>query len=435
MKKPIIWFAFDDNVYLCDRFGSPSQLFSKSSYYKTKRVLIVALLLLWVLPVSVAQTYSPNVITTTVPFLTTAIDARGTALGFGGVATSPDAFSMFYNPAKYAFMSNDHTMIASGFNAINYMVPDQYALFDAFAQKIGRSAIAATARYNTSGEIEIRDEYNQSLGTYRPHEFAIDLAYSRRFGDYLSAGVAGRFIHYALNTGMLGYEAKSSSIACDASVYYKRPLGNFVDMSLGAAITNIGTKMAYGYADGRKDFIPTTLRLGSGFKFNFHPKNTLALNLEFNKLMVPTPPIVARDDYGNPMYNDDGSYQILYGMDDNVSVFRGMFQSFYDAPGYALNTMGEYERVGAFYEEMCEINTGLGLEYNLADHFFVRTGYYHVPSLKGGVNCLTEGLGMHFGIFGMDLSYSWYIFNRTGVVTNSQLAASSRLRWDMYFAF
>ena len=402
---------------------------------KTRRILIVALLLLGALPVSVAQTYSPNVITTTVPFLTNAFDARGTALGFGGVATSPDAFSMFYNPAKYAFMKNDHTMIASGFNAINYMVPNQYALFDAFAQKIGRSAIATTVRYYVGGEMEIRDAYNQSLGIVKPMEFAIDLAYSRRFGDYLSAGLAGRFIYSGLTAESLGYSAKSYSVACDVSAYYQRPLGSLVDLSAGAAITNIGTKMSYNSAERYKDFIPTTLRFGAGFKFNFHPKNTLTVNLEFNKLLVPTPPIVARDDNGNYMYNDDGSYQILYGMDNNVSVLRGMFQSFYDAPGYALNKMGEYERVGSFYEEMCEINTGIGLEYNLADHFFVRTGYYHVPSLKGGVNCLTEGVGMYFGIFGMDLSYSWYIFNRTGVVTNSQFAATSRLRWDMYFAF
>ena len=156
---------------------------------KTRRILIVALLLLGALPVSVAQTYSPNVITTTVPFLTNAFDARGTALGFGGVATSPDAFSMFYNPAKYAFMKNDHTMIASGFNAINFVVPDQYALFDAFAQKIGRSAIAATARYQQSNDVTLIDAFGQIMGYYNPQEFAIDLAYSRRFGDYLSAGV------------------------------------------------------------------------------------------------------------------------------------------------------------------------------------------------------------------------------------------------------
>lgn len=399
---------------------------------KTKRIFFAALLLLGASLSSQAQTMQASPITTAVPFLTNAPDARGAALGFSGVATSPDAFSMFYNPAKYAFMSNDHTMIASGFNAYTTF-PNQYMLYDAFAHRIGNSVIAATARYHRCGDIELYDANHQSLGYYRPQEFAVDVACSYRFGDYLSAGLAGRFIYSGLTVESMGYSAKSYSVACDVSAYYQRPLGNLVDMSLGAAITNIGTKMSYSYAEVRKDFIPTTLRLGSCFKFNFHPKNTLAVNLEFNKLMVPTPPIVARDDYGNYMYNDDGSYQILYGMDNNVSVFRGMFQSFYDAPGYALNAMGEYERVGSFYEEMCEINTGLGLEYNLADHFFVRTGYYHVPRLKGGVNCLTEGLGMKFGIFGMDLSYSYYIRN-AGVVFNGQ-PMNSRLRWDMYFAF
>ena len=399
---------------------------------KTRRLLFAAVLLFGASLSSQAQTLQASPITTAVPFLNNTPDARGTALGFSGVATSPDAFSMFYNPAKYAFMSNDHTMIASGFNAFTTF-PDQYMLYDAFAQRIGNSVIAATARYHRCGDVVLYDAFHQNLGSYRPQEFAVDVAYSYRFGDYLSAGVAGRFIHYALNTSMPGYNAKSSSVACDVSVFYRRPLGSLVDMSLGAAITNIGTKMSYSSMVGYKDFIPTTLRLGSGFKFNFHPKNTLAVNLEFSKLMVPTSPIVVRDGYGNPVYNDDGSYQILYGMDNNVSVFRGMFQSFYDAPGYTMNyATGDYERIGSFYEELCEVNTGIGIEYNLADHFFVRTGYYHMPYLKGGVDCLTEGLGMKFGIFGMDLSYSWYY--NTGVVLNSQFE-KSRLRWDMYFAF
>ena len=405
---------------------------------KTQRLLLAMMLLFGASLSSQAQTMQASPITTAVPFLLNSPDARGAALGFSGVATSPDAFSMFYNPAKYAFMSNDHTMIASGFNAFSDLVSDQYLLYDAFAQRIGKSVIAATARYNSCGDIIVYDANHQNLGTYRPREFAVDVAYSYRFGDYLSAGVAGRFIHSNLISGygnLVGvvFDTKSYSIAGDVSVYYNRTLASWVDMSLGAAITNIGTKMSYSSAEGRKDFIPTTLRLGTGFKFNLHPKNTLAVNLEFSKLMVPTSPIVVRDGYGNPVYNDDGSYQILYGMDNNVSVFRGMFQSFYDAPGYTMNyATGDYERIGSFYEELCEVNTGIGIEYNLADHFFVRTGYYHMPYLKGGVDCLTEGLGMKFGIFGMDLSYSWYY--NTGVVLNSQFE-KSRLRWDMYFAF
>ena len=388
------------------------------------RRLLYALLLCFVTSfTSQAQNYFCPPIVTAVPFLNYTPDARSSALGYSGVATSTEAFSMFYNPAKYAFMQNDHTMIASGFNLFYPDVtPIRYMLFDAFAQKIGNSAIAASVRYYKSADYEVYDAFHQLIGYYRPREFAVDLAYSYRFGDYLSAGVAARFIHSNLNTGMPEFNAKSSAISGDVSVYYKRPLGSLVDMSLGAAITNIGTKMAYyNSADNHRDFLPTTLRLGTGFKFNFHPKNTLAVNLEFSKLMVPEAPI--RDVDGN----------ILYGYDNNVSVFRGMFQSFYDAPGYAINNATDgYDCVGKFYEELCEINTGIGFEYNLADHFFARTGFYHSPYLKGGVNCLTEGVGMRFGIFGMDLSYSYYI-SRAGAV--NYIPVRSLLRWDMYFAF
>ena len=44
-----------------------------------------------------------RVITTGVPFLLIAADARSAAMGDMGVATSADAFSQQYNPAKYAF--------------------------------------------------------------------------------------------------------------------------------------------------------------------------------------------------------------------------------------------------------------------------------------------------------------------------------------------
>ncbi len=45
-----------------------------------------------------------NVITTGVPFLIIAPDARAGALGDAGVATSADPNSIHWNPAKYAFI-------------------------------------------------------------------------------------------------------------------------------------------------------------------------------------------------------------------------------------------------------------------------------------------------------------------------------------------
>lgn len=386
---------------------------------KKLRLTIIATLLFSTIGFVRAQ-YQPNVIRTAPSILNYTPDARASAMGGCGVATEADAFSMFYNPAKYAFMKNDHTMIASGFDLwTRSFVKLPISLYGTFAQKIGKSAIASSLRYYGGDDIEFRDEYNQQILIYSPREFVADIAYSYRFGEYLSAGIASRFIYSSLTREASDYIRPGMSFAADLGVYYNRPLGSVVDLSLGASVTNIGTKMNYNVYSDRKEFLPTTMRLGTGFKFAFHPKHSLTLNLQFSKLLVPTPPI--RD------YEGD----VVYGYEDNVSVFRGMIQSFYDAPGWVYNyDMDQYESIGTFYEELCEINTGVGLEYNLADHFFVRNGYFHRSALKGGGDYFATGLGMHFGIFGMDVSYNFPVSTAVGYNSYSNI-----FRWNMYFAF
>ncbi|MCQ2302334.1 MAG: type IX secretion system outer membrane channel protein PorV [Bacteroidales bacterium] len=387
---------------------------------KTRRILFVVLLFVGASLLSSAQNLS-SPITTAVPFLTHSPDARSASLGFTGVATSPDAFSMYYNPAKYAFLENEQTIIASGFNTYSNIALNRIMLHGAFAHKFGNSAFAATMRYSFGNKVYVVTPASPEPFGFRPANLAFDVAYSHCFSECFSAGFAGRYIHS--NAALLsGNDKKMSSIAGDVSVYYKRPLGNLVDLSLGAAVANIGTKMNYFSPRSEEaEFIPTSLRVGSGFKFKFHPKNTLSVNLEFSKLLVPTPPI----------RNANGS--VLYGFDDNVSVFRGMLQSFYDATGYAYDSQTDsYKPVSSFYQELCEISTGIGLEYSLADKFFVRSGYYHGSNSESFVNCFTQGLGMHFGIFGMDLSYVLYFHGPTCSIYS---ATQGIFRWDMYFAF
>lgn len=389
---------------------------------KILRLFAAVTLLIMAAEFAQAQSYQPNIITTAVPFLTYSPDARAAAMGECGVATDADAFSMFYNPAKYAFMKNEHTMIASGINLWPGRIPTDFPLYlyGVFAQKIGKSTVAASFRHYRAKYVEFRDQYNQPLGAYYPREFAIDASYSYRFGNYLSAGLAVRLINSNLAQNQSDYARSGLSFAGDIGVYYNRPLGRIVDLSLGASITNIGTKMNYITSSGKKGFLPTTMRLGAGVKLNFHPKHSLAFNTQFSKLLVPTPPIRAMQ-----------TGEVIYGYDDNVSVVAGMLHSFYDAPGYSYNPItGGYDNFGKFYEELCEINLGFGLEYYLANHFFVRNGFYHRPALKGGGNYLCSGLGIHFGIFGMDVSYAIPV---NTVVGDNQ--HTSVFRWDMYFAF
>lgn len=382
---------------------------------KVKKLLVAALLLTAATSYGqniIGQDYSvsPNVITTAVPFVSISPDARGGSMGDCGVATTPDVYSMHYNPAKYVYLE-DKFAGGLGYSPwLRNLVPDMNLAYLALAYKINdRSSVAGTLRYFSCGEIEFRDQNNISQGRYSPNEWAVDATYSRMLGDYLAGAVAGRFIYSDLTQNQSDYGRPGISVAADVAVYYKRPVEWFssmdADFAWGAAITNIGSKISYNGQSDRRDFIPTTLRLGAGLKLELDEYNSLAFNVDFTKLMVPTPPVIARDDQGNPLHNDDNTYQILYGYDNNVSVVQGMIQSFYDAPGYGYNSKHELVNYGKFYEELCEINIGGGVEYWYNNTFAVRAGYFNETALKGNRKYVTLGAALKYNVFGLDVSY------------------------------
>ena len=383
---------------------------------KVKKLLVAALLLTAATSYGqniIGQDYSvsPNVITTAVPFVSISPDARGGSMGDCGVATTPDVYSMHYNPAKYVYLE-DKFAGGLGYSPwLRNLVPDMNLAYLALAYKINdRSSVAGTLRYFSCGEIEFRDQNNISQGRYSPNEWAVDATYSRMLGDYLAGAVAGRFIYSDLTQNQSDYGRPGISVAADVAVYYKRPVEWFssmdADFAWGAAITNIGSKISYNGQSDRRDFIPTTLRLGTGLKLELDEYNSLAFNVDFTKLMVPTPPVIARDDQGNPLHNDDNTYQILYGYDNNVSVVQGMIQSFYDAPGYGWSeNQQNYVHYGTFREELSEINFGVGIEYWYNNVFAVRAGYFNESALKGNRKYVTVGAALKYNVFGLDVSY------------------------------
>ncbi len=382
---------------------------------KVKKILVAALVMVAAVSYGqnnnyLGQSVSPNVITTAVPFVSISPDARGGALGDGGVATDADVYSMHYNPAKYVYLE-DKFAAGLGYSPwLRNLVKDMNLAYLALAYKINdRSSVAGTLRYFNCGKIEFRDINNTSLGEWRPNEWALDATYSRMLGDYLSGAVAGRFIYSDLTQNQGDHSRPGISVAADVAVYYKRPVEWFssmdADFSWGAAITNIGSKITYNGVSDQRFFIPTTLRAGAGLKLELDEYNSLAFTLDFSKLLVPTPPIIARDDNGNPIMNDDGTYQILHGMDNHVSVVQGMIQSFYDAPGYGYNSNSELVQIGKFYEELCEINIGAGVEYWYNNIFAVRAGYFNETALKGNRKFVTLGAALKYNVFGLDVSY------------------------------
>lgn len=395
---------------------------------KIRRLLLAAFV--FFAATSFAQ-YQPRVITTATPFLSINPDSRGGAMGDCGVASSADIYSMHYNAAKYVYLENKLNFGVGYSPWLQALVKDMGLFYVAGAYKINdRSAVAATLRYFSPGSIEFRDEHNQVIGDYNPNEWAIDATYSRMLGDYLSGAVAARFIYSDLTQGVGDYTRPGISVAADVSVYYKRPVEWFsidADFSWGASINNIGSKMTYNTSSEKKDFIPTTLRLGACLDLELDEYNSLAFNVDFSKLLVPTPPI--RDQQtGDIMIMDDGKPG---GMDDNVAVVTGMLHSFYDAPGWAYNTQNNgFDKIGTFYEELCEINFGVGMEYWYNKLFAVRAGYFNESALKGNRKYVTVGAGLRYNVFGLDVSY---LIPVSGTVGANPL--ENTLRFNLSFAF
>jgi hypothetical protein len=317
-----------------------------------------------------------KVITTAVPFLTITPDSRAAGMGDAGVATSADANSGYWNPAKFVHIDKGYGFTTSYTPWLARIINDMKLLYLSGFYKIDRNqVVAASLKYFDMGAIEFRDGSNYSLGRYNPREYAFDVSYSRRLTENLSAGASLRYIRSNL-TGSNPTSAPDArpgnSVAVDLGVFYTKQLtSNNSTLSLAGTITNLGSKMTYTDA-ANKDFIPTNLRLGGAYKKMLDPANSLTFALDFNKLMVP-------------------SY------DRTKPLLSGVFGSFSDAHG-------------GWQEELSEVTISTGLEYWYRDFFAARAGYFHEEKSKGNRKYLTAGLGFRYemakrDVFGLDMAY------------------------------
>lgn len=368
-----------------------------------KKSFLVLMALLMTGVVAKAQNDDYNVISTAVPSMIIAPDARSAGMGDLGVSSAPDVYSMHWNAAKYAFIEDDFSVGLAYTPWLRKLVSDMNIAYLAVSKRVSsRSTIAGSVRYFNLGDINFRGNNNEDLGTYRPNEFSVDLCYSRKLGDYLSAAVAARYIYSHITQGVNNYAKPAWSVAADIGVYYQKPIyfstvdGEF---AWGIAITNMGSKMSYTNANSRTDFIPTNLRLGPTIKINIDDYNSIALSVDVNKLLVPTPPIYALDSLGQV------TDVIEKGMDPNVSMIQGMIQSFYDAPG-------------GFNEEMRELTLSIGAEYWYNKVFAVRAGFFHEDRTKGNRRYLTFGAGLRYNVFALDVSYLVPVNNTATSGTN-----------------
>ncbi len=349
-------------------------------------------LLLIVVGSATENLYSQNVlgqetaITTAVPFLAISPDARHAALGDAGVATSPDANASYWNAGKLAFIQTKYGATASYTPWLGKIVNDMSISYLSGYYKITREqAVAIALKYFDMGDITFRDGplISDISGEYNPRDFSFDGTYSRMLSENLGIGISARYIYSNLTGTSATIDAKpGQSVAADIGVYYTKPLQwrRASTLSLGGAITNIGAKLTY-TDNNNEDFLPTNLRIGGALTTELDPHNSLTFVLDFNKLLVPSPPL-----------RDSVTGEIVKGRDPNRSVLNAMFTSFADAPNGAK-------------EEFQEIMTSVGIEYWYDKTFAARLGYFNEASNKGNRKYLTIGLGFNKNRFGIDVAY------------------------------
>ncbi len=341
-----------------------------------------------------------NAIQTVVPFLTIAPDSRAGAMGDVGVATTPDVYSMHWNPAKFVFIDGNAGVGISYAPWLRNLVPDiNIAYLTGYKRIDSKQVLAGSLVYSSLGLVPLTDEYGNPLRDIKPNEFAFDAAYSRLFTDNLSGGVAFRFIYSNLTSGFssAGDATKAGiSFAADISGYYQKKISLFskdAQLAFGLNFSNIGSKMSYSSSQPA-DFIPMNMRLGTSVSINLDNFNRINLSLDLNKLLVPTPPTYYNvgevDAKGDTVHT--AKTEIKAGKDPNISVPAAIFQSFYDAPG-------------GFKEEMQEITCAFGAEYWYNNQFAVRGGYFYENPSKGNRKYFTAGAGFRLKGFTLDFSY------------------------------
>ncbi|PIF32697.1 hypothetical protein CLU81_3250 [Flavobacterium sp. 9] len=347
-------------------------------------------------------------ITTGVPFLLVAADARAAGLADQGVATSSDVFSQQWNPAKFAFAVDKQGFSISYTPYLTDLANDISLGQVTYYNKINeRSAFAGSFRYFGFGDIELRTtgDPSEPTRTVSPNEFALDGSYSLKLSETFSMAVAARFINSNLKIASEEVDASSAStFAVDVAGFYQSEEIAYSDFNgrwrAGFNMQNLGPKISYDHDNISTNFIPANLRVGGGFDFIFDDYNKFALSVEFTKLLVPTPPGPGTpvDANGDGDFTDPGDISqeqanaTNYKNYNDIGWVSGIFKSFGDAPG-------------GFSEELKEITYSVAGEYMYQDAFAMRLGYYHESPEKGAKRFFSLGAGFKYNVVKVDVSY------------------------------
>ncbi len=328
-------------------------------------------------------------------------------MGDAGVASSPDANSVFWNAASLAFIKKKGGISTSYAPWLRSLVPGiSYNYLAGYGKINERSVIGGSFRYFSFGEINFTDDVGNPLGVFNPSEYCVDVCYATQLSKQWAIGVDLKYINSNLagTRPLNGITPKvGRSGAGDISALYKgtkkvkdsKGASKDLEYTFGVNLQNLGAKITYSDKTNR-EFLPANLKLGTAWTYKIDEYNAITGMVDINKLMIPTPGINVLKDYtglNDSMVNDGGTMVTVYERTrSDDPVITAALKSFADAPG-------------GIREELKEYNYSIGFEYNYTNQFFVRAGYFNEPATKGNRKYLTFGFGIRYKVFGLDAAY------------------------------
>ncbi len=355
-----------------------------------------------------------NTITTSLPFLAITPDSRAGGMGDAGTALSANSTSIYWNTSLLSFAEQKSEVSLSYTPWLRQLTNDIHLSYLAGYKQINKiHSIGGALRFFSLGEITFTDINGDVLRDDKPSEFELVGAYAFRLADRFSIGVNGKFAYSNLTGGLTvaGVNTKPGVVgAADLSFSYFNDDAHIGKTdgtyTFGLTINNVGNKVSYSELS-RRDFIPMNLKIGNSFLAEFDEYNKVTFSLDLQRLLVPTPAIYKLI---------DGNYQMLAGMNGDVGIITSMMQSFYDAPGvlaedengdYIQNQDGTYQIVEGtrLKEELAEINIAAGAEWWYSDVLALRGGVFYENKNKGARQYFNFGVGFKYTRFGIDVSY------------------------------
>ncbi len=388
-----------------------------------KKLIILFSILITINAYSQVSSSNPNftflqnggIITTAVPFLLINVDARASGMGDAGVASSPDANAMFWNPAKLAFAEKDIQGSISYTPWLHRLAGDMnLSQLSGHYRLRKEDVIGMYFTYFNYGSITFTDNSGLTIRNFTPQEFVFSTAYARKLSEKMGVSLSIKMAYSDLTGGISntpGVEVRPGfSAGSDLGWYYKTKLNAMMkqgSLALGASISNIMAKMSY-TNNGVEDWVPTNLRVGAAYTLELDLYNKITLMTDFNKLMVPSQPLL------------DNTGKIVAGQNRNRAFLNGIFTSFGDSPN-------------GFVGELKEINMSNGLEYWYNNIFAARAGFFaefanpYNNDPKFARQYVTIGVGLRYQVFGLDGSYLIPV-----TAANNPLADT--FRFTLYFS-